>query len=477
MTLLVKSLTDPLVSPLRYIPENALTYFCSGTEDPTDSGGGAVFITRVVENGVDAVTTPYTISIPFTGLPGRVIRMEANIKALSMYSGNGYVKFHLATRDSSGVFEQEDIKTASIFEFEDPALNRDYHAFIDFEKSANGSLDLEIQFLGALGVITSSDVELIITDLGNTEDVTVVPTIISSAVEDNLRGQIKVITSRNMQSTALDGFSVVGKTISTLQFQQTEMLIIVTTDFDYADDVQWSYDSAVSGSDFRAVDDDEELLSGTFNGSNFCNNPPAVSGDVNLGILLQANSPKTWTDAELLTTSSDPEDNALVVANISVASGTGSIVDNLDNTHTYTEAGTGAVVLNYDAYDGEYNTAVVANIDVQASAANEMGFDSYGVATEKRIDFYMDENVDNSQFTSEQSAIPGFDITGGYTIDRVKQNNPGNNVINMYLVEVIAIGVPFTLTYTKANLTAATQILGASGKDFPDGPLQLERTS
>ena len=108
MTLLVKSLTDPLVSPLRVIPENALTYFCSGTEDPVDSGGGAVFITRVVENGVDAVTTPYTISIPFTGLPGRVVRMEANIKALSMYSGNGYVKFHLATRDSSGVFEQED---------------------------------------------------------------------------------------------------------------------------------------------------------------------------------------------------------------------------------------------------------------------------------------------------------------------------------------------------------------------------------
>ena len=476
MSLLVKPLVGPLVSPLTYIPESAINLFHSGTEDPTESED-IMFLTRVVELGVDAVATPYAISIPFTGQPGRVIRLEANIKALSMFSGNGYVKFHLATKNSSGVFEQEDIKTQGIFEMDDPAPNRDFHMFIDFEKSASGSLDVEIQFLGALGVITTSNVELIITDLGGTETAPVAPQIVSSIVEDNLRGQIKVLTSRNMSSTALDGFSVVGKTISSLQFQQTELLILLTTDYDYLDTVQWAYDAAVSGSDFKAIDDSEELLSGTFNGSNFTNKPPVVVGDVNLGILLQSASPKTWTDAELLTTSTDPEGTVLVVDNISVASGSGSIVDNLDNTHTFTEAGTGAVVLNYDANDGEYDTAVVANIDVQTAVSTEMGFVTFGVATTKRIDFQMDENVDNTQFTSEQSAIPGFQVTGGLTIDRVKQNNPGNAIINMYMNETIPFDVPFTLTYTKANLSAATQILGASGKDFPDGPLALERTA
>ena len=437
---------------------------------------GIMFITRVVENNVDAVSTPYAISIPFSGRPGRVIRMEASIKALSMFSGNGYAQFHLATKDASGVVEQEEIKTLSIFEMGDPALNREHLLFIDFIKTNNGSVDVEIQFLGALGVISASNVELIVTDIGAAEAASSIPTIISAVVEDAVRGKIKLITSRNMQSTAFDGFSVVGKTISGIAYQQTEVLLTVTADYDYNDTVQLAYDPTVASSDFRSVDTDEELAAVTFNGSNFTNKPPVVSGTVNLGILLQSASPKIYTDAELLVTATDPEGAGMSVTNIVINSGPGSIVDNLDGTHTYTESGTGAVVLNYDASDSEYETAVVANISVQTASTNEMTIDYWQINVPRRIDFIMIEDIDGTQPTTEQSAIAGFNIDGGYTIDRVKQNNPGSKILNIYLNQDIAIGVPFTLTYTKLDLAAGERVISTpGGLDFPEGPIVLTR--
>lgn len=467
-TVLMEALYEPQVN-------QAVATLKTVLDNAPASGTPTGYITRIVESGVDAVSAPYSISLPFIGRPSRVIRLAANIQAKSMQSGNGQVKFNLATKDQGGVIEQTLTKTKGIFEMMDPAEDRDYHVYIDFEKGASGSLDVDIQFTGALGVISSSEVELIVMDIGEMETPTTVPTIISTTVENINRGQVKLITSRNMQSTAFDGWTVPGKTISNITYEQTNVFLWIFPDFIYSDTVQAVYDQGAAGSDFRAIDDDEELASGTFNGNNFINQPPVVSGPVNLGILLQADSPKNYTTAELLVTATDPEGAGLSVNNISVATGPGSIVDNLDGTFTFTEAGTGAVVLNYDAFDGEYNVPVVANIDVQTAVTTEMNINSWQINTARRIDFIMDENLDATQPTTEQSAIPGFEITGGYTIDRIKQNNLGSEILNMYLNQDIAVGVSFTLTYTKANLVAGERVIGQSGNDFPDGPIVLTK--
>ena len=83
----------------------------------------------------------------------------------------------------------------------DPALNRDYNADIDFEKVTTGSLDVSVQFTGALGVISASGVEVLLSDIGEAETPSTVPTIISTVVENTNRGTLKFFTSRNIQTT------------------------------------------------------------------------------------------------------------------------------------------------------------------------------------------------------------------------------------------------------------------------------------
>ena len=108
------------------------------------------------------------------------------------------------------------------------------------------------------------------------------------------------------------------------------------------------------------------------------NDAPVISAAQTLSNIQEDNS-LLITQAQLLNGSSDPENDALTVQNVTVQSGSGTVTNNGDGTWTFepTDDWAGDVVLSYQVSDGSASTGNTASFTVNAVAdAPVIGFDS-----------------------------------------------------------------------------------------------------
>ncbi|WP_320174772.1 cadherin-like domain-containing protein [Maridesulfovibrio sp.] len=179
------------------------------------------------------------------------------------------------------------------------------------------------------------------------------------------RDRVLTITSESLLADASD---VEGDSLSILNLSiaegQGELLENADGTWSFTPAAGWSGDVRFSyeisdGTDVVSVDALVEVR--------VLNTGPEVSGIAALGDIQEEGS-LTFTTADLLSNSSDTDGDALSVANLSVASGSGALVDNADGTWTFTPAANfnGAVSLSYEVSDGELSAAASAGLNVTA---------------------------------------------------------------------------------------------------------------
>ncbi|MGQ3892910.1 cadherin-like domain-containing protein, partial [Legionella sp. CNM-4043-24] len=97
------------------------------------------------------------------------------------------------------------------------------------------------------------------------------------------------------------------------------------------------------------------------------NDAPTAGTAVVLTAIAEDSGARLITQAELLANASDVDaGSSLEALNLSIASGSGSLVDNLDGTWTYTPAlnDESSVSFNFDISDGSASVASTASLDI-----------------------------------------------------------------------------------------------------------------
>lgn len=446
------------------------------TKAYVDSLGGSIpasypkgLIGSLNQQNIDAVTQSITVSVAMTGVAGRLYEITGKLHFISNSETNGEVAYSFTTRTATSAIERQDFGSDPIFDMQLASTARAYSYFQKFNKSTAGTVDFNFQLKGTWGTPTDLSVDVYVFDLGEgtVPDATVpdvVPTVLHSFVEDNKRDEIVVETDLKMTSTAFDGITFPGKTIQSIGFDPVNNWfgIVLDSDIEYFDTNDWSYDASVFGSDLRSEGANVELASGSFTVTNNINSPPTVSPVV-LPDMLDTDPPIQITQAQLLATALDPEGDPMTAQNASIGVGTGSLVfDNPD--WTYTEAGISTIQINYEVTDGDYIVPNTASFDVKGLQP-DMVITSATRNTDRRIDVVLDKILVTP--STETAAIPNFALDQGVTIDRVKQNNPGTNVLNVYADQDIPTGVALNLTYTKDG--GGENVVATTGEDYPDG--------
>ena len=95
------------------------------------------------------------------------------------------------------------------------------------------------------------------------------------------------------------------------------------------------------------------------------NQPPATA-PVTLAAIAEDSGPRLITQAQLLANASDPDGGPLTAVNLTIATGSGSLVDNGNGTWTYTPAlnDDSAVSFSYQVTDGTASVAGSATLDI-----------------------------------------------------------------------------------------------------------------
>ena len=121
------------------------------------------------------------------------------------------------------------------------------------------------------------------------------------------------------------------------------------------------------------------------------NDAPVVTA-VDLGSIAEDGS-LLITQADLLTGSSDPDSDPLTAVNLTLASGSGALVDNADGTWTFTPTTdwNGAVGFAFDVSDGTTSTANTASLTV--TAVNDVPTTS-GLANQALAEDFADYTID-----------------------------------------------------------------------------------
>ncbi|MCB1521396.1 MAG: cadherin-like domain-containing protein, partial [Hyphomicrobiaceae bacterium] len=154
-------------------------------------------------------------------------------------------------------------------------------------------------------------------------------------------------------------------------------------------------------------------------------NDPPEAGVVDLGGIYEGGSARIITAVELLAgvTDIDTLPPGLSITSLTLQSGNGSLVDNLDGTWTYTPAADEtAVVFDYTASDGEFARSSTATLNVapQVSLANTTTTIAENTATPLALaDIIVDDPDGGTNILSLSGAdADAFEIVGGQLVVR-----------------------------------------------------------
>ena len=113
-------------------------------------------------------------------------------------------------------------------------------------------------------------------------------------------------------------------------------------------------------------EDDSTSTSSTFNFTVTTTNEPPIASPVTLAAIAEDSGGRLITQAELLAGVIDPDGPSLTITALSIAGGSGTLVDNGDGTWTYTPAlnDDTAVSFNYTVFDGFESASSTASLDI-----------------------------------------------------------------------------------------------------------------
>lgn len=132
---------------------------------PNDVPLGHLYNNRAAD--VDAVTTPYTISISMTGIAGRMYTAEANIFFVSNGPINGYVAYSTTTKDSLDAIERQDFGIKPVFFMDAASVTLTLPRFIqEFNKDTAGTIEFTFQLVNQWDNVVGTTVDLFIYDKG-----------------------------------------------------------------------------------------------------------------------------------------------------------------------------------------------------------------------------------------------------------------------------------------------------------------------
>ncbi|MGQ3892587.1 cadherin-like domain-containing protein [Legionella sp. CNM-4043-24] len=138
-------------------------------------------------------------------------------------------------------------------------------------------------------------------------------------------------------------------------------------------DGTWSYTPALN--DNSSVSFDFAISDGSSNVSSHAtlditpvNDTPVAGGRVNLTAILEDSGSRVITQADLLANASDVDSGSLQALNLSIASGSGTLVDNLNGTWSYTPAlnDDSRVDFDFDISDGNSSVASTARMNINS---------------------------------------------------------------------------------------------------------------
>jgi len=135
-------------------------------------------------------------------------------------------------------------------------------------------------------------------------------------------------------------------------------------------DGTWSYTPAANdntGVSFNyTISDGVEDIAGTATLDITPVNDAPTTTAIELASIVEDSGPTTITQAELLANANDIDGDSLVVNNVRILSGNGTLVDNGDGTYTYTPAANddSDVTFDYTVTDGTASTTGNATLDI-----------------------------------------------------------------------------------------------------------------
>ena len=177
-------------------------------------------------------------------------------------------------------------------------------------------------------------------------------------------------------------------------------------------------------------------------------NDAPITTPVSLGTIVEDSGTRLITQAELLTNAADVDSASITATGLSISSGLGSLIDNLNNTWTYSPSPNDdtAVIFNYTISDGALSVAGTANLDITPVNDTPVATGSYthAVNDTASTDNFADitgnlsaTDVDNATNNLVWSLSSGVGSYGDLTVNA---NGSYIYVVNDTVVDALAAG-------------------------------------